>query len=501
VAELQLGSTIGGYRIESVAGRGGMGVVYRAMQLGLDRVVALKVIAPDLAADPGFRERFTRESRVAASIDHPNVIPVYEAGEQDGLLYLSMRYVEGTDLGRLLKQDGRLEAQRAARIVAQVADALDAAHARGLVHRDVKPGNVLIADGNRAFLTDFGLTKRAEEATGLTKTGTWVGTVDYVAPEQVQGEAVDARTDVYALGCVLWHALSGQVPFPRPSEIARVYAHVHEQPPAVDWAQLGVPPEIDEVVRRALAKDPAARFPSAGDLGRAAMAACEGRAPSVGERTVAAGAAAPGATQVSPAWPATQTGATRALPWPPPPGPAAPPPPAPPKRRSATPFVVLAAILVLAGAGVAVAAASGVFSKSGGTHTVVNQVTAPPSGPSVSVRNVRDLLRAYATAYSNEDSGSLARLFAPDLVRRASTKPKMDKSQALAEYDRQFARLSDPTYSMSNVRITTGGGEATADADYEIRDGSGPPATGTIEFHMRVHGNLLLIDALDIRSS
>jgi serine/threonine-protein kinase len=280
-----------------------------------------------------------------------------------------------------------------------------------------------------------------------------------------------------------------------------VYAHVHDEPPAVAWEALGAPPEIDAVLRRALAKDPAARYPSAGDLGRAAMAACEGRAPSVGERTVAAGAAAPGATQVSPVWPATQTGATRPLTWPPPPGQAAPPPASPPpERRNATPFIVLAAVLVLAGAGMAVAAASGVFSKGGGAHTVVHQVTAPPSGPAVSVRNVRDLLSAYAKAYSNEDSGSLARLFASDLVRRASSKPKMDKPQALAEYDRQFARLSDPTYSLSNVRITTGGGAATANADYAIRDADGAPATGTIEFRMRVHGNLLLIDALDIRS-
>src|SRR5215213_5861789 len=250
-----------------------MGVVYRATQLRLDRLVALKVIAPELAQDPGFRERFTHESRIAASIDHPNVVPVFEAGEQDGLLFLSMRYLEGTDLGKLLRAEGRLEPRRAARIVAQVGDALDAAHARGLVHRDVKPGNVLIAEGDRAFLTDFGLTKHAEDATGLTKTGQWVGTVDYVAPEQVRGEAVDARTDVYALGCVLFHALSGQIPFPRPSEIAKIYAHLSDPPPAVDWVALGQPAAMGEVVARGMAKDPDERYPSAGDLGRAARAA------------------------------------------------------------------------------------------------------------------------------------------------------------------------------------------------------------------------------------
>ncbi|MEA2426581.1 MAG: hypothetical protein QOF37_209, partial [Thermoleophilaceae bacterium] len=293
MAQLAPGTIVGGYRIESVAGRGGMGVVYRATQLRLNRLVALKVIADDLAEDPGFRERFGHESEMAASIDHPNVIPVYEAGDQDGLLYLSMRYVEGTDLKALIRGEGRLPAQRAAHIIAQVAEALDAAHARGLVHRDIKPANILIAEGDRSFLTDFGLTKHAASASGLTKTGTWVGTADYVAPEQVQGQAVDARTDVYSLGCVLYEALTGTVPFARPSEIAKIYAHLQEEPPPVDWAALGVPAGMDEVVRRALAKDPAARYQSAGDLGRAALAAAEDRPVLEPERTVAAGAAAP----------------------------------------------------------------------------------------------------------------------------------------------------------------------------------------------------------------
>jgi predicted Ser/Thr protein kinase len=274
MANLEIGSTVGGYRIESVAGKGGMGVVYVATQLRLNRRVALKVIAPDLAEDPGFRERFTTESQIAASIDHPNVIPVYEAGEHDGLLYLSMRYVDGTDLGKLLRSETRLEARRGANILLQAAEALDAAHQRGLVHRDVKPGNILIAAGDRTYLTDFGLTKHAESASGLTKTGTWVGTVDYVAPEQIQGEHVDARSDVYALGCVLFHTLSGQIPFPRPSEIAKIYAHLSDDPPAIDWAALGVPEGIDAVVRRAMAKDPAAALVAhAADRRRGARAA------------------------------------------------------------------------------------------------------------------------------------------------------------------------------------------------------------------------------------
>src|SRR3954449_5137751 len=183
MAQLAPGTTIGGYRIEAVAGRGGMGVVYRATQIRLNRPVALKVIQDELAEDAGFRERFNHESEMAASIDHPNVIAVYEAGEHDGMLYLSMRYVEGTDLKALIRSQGRLPAARAAHIVEQVSEALDAAHARGLVHRDIKPANILIGAGDRTYLTDFGLTKHAASASGLTKTGTWVGTADYVAPE------------------------------------------------------------------------------------------------------------------------------------------------------------------------------------------------------------------------------------------------------------------------------------------------------------------------------
>src|SRR5215211_100138 len=201
-----IGTTVGGYRVEAEVGRGGMGVVYRAEQLGLGRTVALKLIAAELAQDRGFRERFERESRLAASIEHPNVIPVYEAGEADGVLYISMRYIDGSDLRALISSGGRLDPRRAAALLGQVGNALDAAHGLGLVHRDVKPANVLVAGEGaqeHAYLTDFGLTKRAASHGGLTKTGEWVGTVDYVSPEQIQGHGLDARTDVYSLGCVL----------------------------------------------------------------------------------------------------------------------------------------------------------------------------------------------------------------------------------------------------------------------------------------------------------
>ncbi len=201
------GATFGGYRVESQIGRGGMGVVYRATDLSLERPVALKLIAPDLAEDVSFRERFLREPRLAASLDHPNVIPIYEAGERDGQLYLAMRYVEGSDLKTIIEREGKLEPERALRIVAQVAAALDAAHRRALVHRDVKPANVLVDEDGHVYLTDFGITKQL--GGDSTDTGRVVGTLDYLAPEQIRGDPVDARTDVYALACVLYQCLSG----------------------------------------------------------------------------------------------------------------------------------------------------------------------------------------------------------------------------------------------------------------------------------------------------
>src|SRR3954453_91305 len=292
MAELAPGTQFGAYRIESVAGQGGMGVVYRATQLGLDRAVALKVITPAFANDEEFRARFQRESRLAASIENPNVIPGYESGKQGGTLFLAMRYVDGPDLKSLLSREGRLEPIRAARFVAQIANALDAAHAAGLVHRDVKPANALLASQDHVYLTDFGLTKRAASGSAMTKTGQMVGTVDYVAPEQVEGTSVDARTDVYSLACVYYHLLTGRVPFDKPTEMAKLYAHVHENPPRASEVVPGVPGAIDDVIWRGMAKEPSKRYLSAGDLGRAALAAAEQRSIAAPERSVARGGGA-----------------------------------------------------------------------------------------------------------------------------------------------------------------------------------------------------------------
>jgi serine/threonine protein kinase/streptogramin lyase len=286
--ELSPGSEFAGYRIESVLGRGGMGIVYLAEHIGMGRKVALKVLASDLAEDERFRERFVRESRLAASLEHPNIVPIHEAGEVGGVLFIAMRYVQGTDLRALLREDGALEPRRAASIVGQLADALDAAHERGLVHRDVKPGNVLIArttatSGEHVYLSDFGLTKRTSSDSGITGTGQFVGTLEYAAPEQFEGKRLDARTDVYSLGCLLYECLTGEPPFRRDSDAALMYAHLMEQAPTATSMRRELPTAIDPVVSRAMAKNPADRYGSTGALAtdvRRALGLAEG--PSLG---------------------------------------------------------------------------------------------------------------------------------------------------------------------------------------------------------------------------
>jgi CHASE2 domain-containing sensor protein len=262
---------IAGYRIDGVIGRGGMGVVYRARQLALDREIAIKLIATDRAQDPDFRERFKSESRIAASIEHANVIPVYEAGEDDGLLFIAMRLVDGFDLAQLLTRVGALNPERAARITLQIAGALDAAHARGLVHRDVKPANVLLTldTPEHAYLTDFGLARHLGAQARITRADRWVGTLDYLAPEQIRGEPSSTSADIYSLTCVLYHCLTGQPPFPRDTEAAIMWAHVSAPPPSVTTVRPDLPAEIDAIIARGMAKEPDERFPTAGSLAEA----------------------------------------------------------------------------------------------------------------------------------------------------------------------------------------------------------------------------------------
>jgi tetratricopeptide (TPR) repeat protein len=297
MADLAPGSTFADHVIVEVAGRGGMGVVYHAVHEPLNRHVALKLIAPQLSSDSRFRARFARECVAAAAIRHPNVVPIYHAGEEQGLLYVTMQYVDGADLGRVLALEERLEPVPAAALVADLADAIDAAHRIGIVHRDVKPANVLIecrGEDMHPLLTDFGLAHCAEDASRMTRTGAILGTLDYAAPEQLEETQIDARTDVYALGCLLFHALTGRVPYPRESDAAKILAHLSATPPPVTSLVAEVPEALAAVVARAMCKEPAGRYSSAGALGRAALAAVRPGAPVPdGGRTVSiAGAAA-----------------------------------------------------------------------------------------------------------------------------------------------------------------------------------------------------------------
>ena len=262
----RVGTDLGSYHIEAVVGRGGMGVVYRAVDRNLDRRVALKLIAPLVADDEAFRSRFLRESKMAAAIDHPNILPVYEAGERDGVFFLATRFVDGTDLEHRLRE-GPLSPRAAVAILGQIASALDAAHEAGLVHRDVKPANMLIASGqgadrsDHAYLTDFGLTKQSGAETGLTRAGGFVGTLEYIAPEQIRGSATDGRADQYALAAIAVACLTGQAPFPRDSDVALINAQLHDPPPSLHARLTTLPPEVDAVIARGMAKDPAARYP------------------------------------------------------------------------------------------------------------------------------------------------------------------------------------------------------------------------------------------------
>jgi Protein kinase domain len=268
---LEPGSVFAGYRIDGVLDRGGMGVVYKAKDPDLDRTVALKIIAPEHTRNETAVARFKAEARLAASLEHANIVPIHRGGEHDGVLFLAMRLVPGTNLRKIIDR-GALDLPRVARITSQIADALDAAHQRGLVHRDVKPGNILVAgegDQEHVYLTDFGLTKRLGSVGDLTRTGGWVGTPDYVAPEQIQDHQVDGRADVYSLGCVVYEMLTGHVAYPKDSDMAKLWAHVTDPPPAPRADRPGLVEAFDELVARATAKDPADRYATAGELAAA----------------------------------------------------------------------------------------------------------------------------------------------------------------------------------------------------------------------------------------
>jgi hypothetical protein len=285
---LTVGGQLGSYLIEAVLGRGGMSTVYRARHTRLGTATALKVLAPELGADDAFRERFLREATMAAGIDHPNVVPIYDTGMHEGSLYMVMKYVAGGDLKAQLRSGGPMAPKEAVAVLEPVARALDAAHGHGLVHRDVKPANILLqrsASGEieHVYLSDFGITKHTGSVSGLTGTGAMVGTIDYMAPEQIESGTVTARTDVYALGCVFYQCITGHVPFDREGEAAVMWAHVRDEVTPASTVAPGVPSELDAVIARAMAKDPADRFPSCREFIEACSAALG--APRAGKPT------------------------------------------------------------------------------------------------------------------------------------------------------------------------------------------------------------------------
>jgi serine/threonine protein kinase len=274
--ELAVGETFAGCRIHELAGRGEMGLVYRAWELDSSREVALKVIRPELTGEVGLRARFARESALATQIQHPHIIPVHRIGEEDGVQFMIMRFVEGVGLDELRRLYGRFTPAHAARLVSQIAGALDAVHAQGFVHRDVKPGNVLVtgaAPREHLYLTDFGLAKRIDEGNALTGIGGYVGTPDYIPPEQASGDHVDARSDVYALGCLLYELISGNVPFPRENHVLTIFAHMSFPAPVPTAESPDIPAGFDRVIAAAMCKDPSERYRSASDLARAATLA------------------------------------------------------------------------------------------------------------------------------------------------------------------------------------------------------------------------------------
>ena len=269
----KIGDEFAAYRLEEMIGHGGMSIVYRARHHVLERSVALKLLSPELSEDPAFRDRFIRESRLAAGLDHPNVIPIYEAGEELGVYYIAMRYVPGSNLKELLQRDGPLDRAQTISVIGQIASALNAAHEMGLVHRDVKPANVLIVEGagaddsHHVYLSDFGIAK--QQASNVTRTGMFIGTAEYASPEQIESKELDGRSDVYSLGCVLYQCLTGNPAFEKDSEVALIYAHLLEPPPSIQAARPELGPAIDVVLARAMAKKPDDRYATARELSTA----------------------------------------------------------------------------------------------------------------------------------------------------------------------------------------------------------------------------------------
>jgi serine/threonine-protein kinase len=469
VAIPAVGSKLAGYRIDGLIGRGGMGVVYRGTDVRLGRPVAIKLIAAERAGEPGMRERFEREARLMAAIDHPNVVPVYAAGEDDGCLYLVMRYVAGTDLGALLQREGRLDPARAVHITTELAAGLDAAHAAGLIHRDIKPANVLLA-GDQVFLGDFGLGRAVETATRLTDSNDWLGTVDFCSPEQLRCERIDARSDVYSLGCLLHTALTGTPPLHRATAASTMLAQLNDAPPLASRTP-GVPTGFDRVLARALAKRPEDRYATAGELARAASRAVAPSPPGPsrpGDDTAPSHRRREGAPPEE-----TMAARTRRLPL---------------ARRTkldlrprrpssaerelelkpgASRRGLFASLALLA----AVAAAVGVLAAGG---------RARPPGPLTRGEMTR-VVQSFASAYGHRDTAAVASLLAAGVARADTGSIERGRSAVLSEYQAELADPSIVGYRLTGVTLTPGWtGRATA--RYAVLRIARPTLTGQVTF-------------------
>ena len=492
-----IGQDFGGYRVEAVLGRGGMSVVYRAQNARVGNFVALKVLASELATDDAFRARFLQESRMAASLSHPNVIPIYDSGPIDDLLYISMRYVSGADLRRVLKTRSRLAPETALPLIAQTGRALDAAHRAGLVHRDVKPGNILIERGSddepdHVYLADFGITKHTLSISGLTSTGHFVGTLDYIAPEQIQGKAVDARTDIYSLGCVLYESLTGRVPFQKDIDAAVIWAHVEETPEPPSALCRDLSPALDDVILRALAKDPNERFGSCREfltaaqdavgpqMSRTVMASDSDVAAVVAPTVVPAAAdLRPGSQEPTPAasYPSERSSsALRPVPPPPPasagPGGENPPPDEPgsrgPRSWFARPAVWAAAVAVIIAGVAAWALSAGGSSASPGTAAshqsaaaMSHSSTAQSSAMSHSSTASSSAMPASMTTSTTTGSASASSGAGGALMRAAVTANQNSYSRGLlppsscTAHGMSMLMCKDPTSTVSAVSFQT----------------------------------------------
>ncbi len=469
VPELGTDSLFAGCRIQEVAGRGGMGIVYRATQLPLGRAVALKLVSPERAADPAFRARFERESRLAAAIDHPNVIPIYAAGEENDRLFIVMRWVRGHDLQALIARTGGLEPARTAAIVAQVGAGLDAAHRAGLVHRDVKPANVLIAGeegSGHVYLSDFGLTREVTADTRITESGEWLGTVNFMAPEQFEGARVDSRTDVYGLGCLLYAALTGQAPYAGRTVAATMLAHLDEAPPKPSAVE-GVPAAFDAVVARAMAKRPDDRYASADELVEATQAAAgapgDQRPPAEARNGGHAGQEPDEAEQAATKFrPSTTSAGTarisRARRWPP--------------RKA------------LIGAGAALA----VGSMAAGALFAAGPLADDDPADPVSAADVRSAVDDFAGAYADEDTEAMADVLTRDVARITTADTQRGRARVLRAYRRQFASNATEDYALEGMSLRPGG-VGRASARYEVSRGERAPIRGRVVFGVERDGD------------